>query len=120
MPLTVVSTQAFRKGSKHFEEEVLREQKQKIRDNPNIGNSLKGNLKGFRTIHFGRKPEYRLLYYFESNCKVIDKQKKEKCKYDVEHSEIELANCTGYVCFSLVDSREAFNNLYKLKRKNLI
>jgi mRNA-degrading endonuclease RelE of RelBE toxin-antitoxin system len=36
-----------------------------------MGRPLAGVLKGERSFHFGRKPEYRLIYYIEKSSIII-------------------------------------------------
>lgn len=39
-----------------------------IQDEPyKMGQPLSGVLKGERSFHFGRKPEYRIIYFIENN-----------------------------------------------------
>jgi len=43
-----------------------------IQSNPHgVGDYLVGALKGERSYHFGRKPEYRILYFVEDDLIIV-------------------------------------------------
>jgi len=43
-----------------------------IQDEPyKMGQPLSGVLKGERSFHFGRKPEYRVIYFIEDNSIIV-------------------------------------------------
>jgi hypothetical protein len=76
------------------------------------GVPLKHNFSGFLSVHFGRKPEMRLIY------SRYDCQTPKGCKL---HS---VTNCEDPACEGLVDvpiiaSREAMNQLYRLSKKDV-
>jgi mRNA-degrading endonuclease RelE of RelBE toxin-antitoxin system len=49
-----------------IQKEILYTHLPEIKANPHkIGSSLRGILKGARSYHFGRKPEYRIIYFVE-------------------------------------------------------
>ena len=82
------------------------------------GNLLNYNWADFYSWHFNRKPEYRLLYA-RYKC-LIKNSKTIKCKFDdIEHTEKELKICDGLIEFVLIDTRENFNKLYKMSKKDV-
>lgn len=107
----------FRKLNPASKETVLTEL-ENIQANPQIGESMKGNLNKLdikkRPIK-KTNPEYRVLYKVY-NCTDSDKnQKKLVCQHGVTHANIEELNaCNGLVDFIICGPREMFNNFYKL------
>ena len=107
----------FKKLDKNLQNKIL-----DIADEIQAGNDckkLKHTLSEFYSCHFNRKPEYRLLYV-KYKCRT-EKDQKKFCKFnDIKHTKEELQNCNGLIEFVLVDTREAFNKLYKMKKNQKI
>lgn len=82
------------------------------------GDLLNYNWADFYAWHFNRRPEYRLVY---SRYKCLIKNGKTiKCKFDdIEHTEKELKSCDGLIEYVLIDTRENFNKLYKMSKKDV-
>lgn len=118
MPLTITSTGKFRKNSKNFDSDGIAKLKEQIKANPLGGYAFQGGLKGIREIKFNRSPECRFLYFYDANCK-----ENSKCKYSNkidDHNKDEIDNCTGYLVYIDINTREYFGNYRKLKLKDLI
>jgi len=82
------------------------------------GDLLNYNWSDFYAWHFNRKPEYRLIYT-RYNC-LIENEKTVKCKFDdIQHTEEELNACNGLIEYILIDTRENFNKLYKMSKKDV-
>ena len=80
--------------------------------------NLHYNWANFYACHFGRKPEYRLIYT-RYKC-LIKNNETLICEFDdIEHTKKELLNCNGLIEFVLIDTRENFNKLYKLSKKDV-
>jgi len=82
------------------------------------GENLKGSFRGFYKYPFGHKPEYRLVYKIY-DCR-IEKDGTPKCLFDdIEHTSVEILDCSGLIEFVLVKTREEMNNLYGLSKKHI-
>ena len=56
----------FKKLPKNIQQEILFTHLPAIQANPyEVGTPLRGALKGECSYHFGRKPEYRIVYFVE-------------------------------------------------------
>jgi mRNA-degrading endonuclease RelE of RelBE toxin-antitoxin system len=106
-------------NDKNAREQIKEAVKAIIKD-PTVGGLLGNNLKPLRSYHFGRKPEYRLLYYYYECCN--SDQKTETCLFEDEESAIEEKDesvedttCLGAIEFVCVASRQVFDNLYHKK-----
>ena len=106
----------FKKLNKKIQLEIL-----DIADEIQAGKDyekLQYNWGDFYSCHFGRKPEYRLIYT-KYKC-LTTKNNMIKCKFeDIEHTTKELFSCNGLIEFVLVNTRENFNKLYKLSQKDI-
>ncbi len=82
------------------------------------GDLLSYQWADFYAWHFNRRPEYRLIYT-RYKC-LFDNDINIKCKFDdIEHSQSELETCNGLIELVLIDTRENFNKLYKLNKKEI-
>ena len=106
----------FKKLPKNIQNEIL-----DIADKIQSGDDcekLQYSWKDFYSCHFGRKPEYRLLY-IKYKC-LLNTGDKFECQFDdIEHTTSELKNCNGLIEFVLVNTRENFNRLYKQSKKQI-
>ena len=106
----------FKKYKAPLKEEI-REIADKIEKGQD-GNPLGYNWGEFYSWHFGSKPEYRLVY-IRYKC-LIKSGNALKCKFDdIEHTEKELSTCNGLIEYVLIDTRENFNKLYKIRKKDV-
>lgn len=106
----------FKKYKKPLKDEIL-EIADRI-ERGEDGEDLHYNWAKFYSWHFGVKPQYRLVYT-RYQC-LIKSGKKPHCKFDdIEHTDKELLTCDGLIEFILVDTRENFNRLYKMSKKDV-
>jgi mRNA-degrading endonuclease YafQ of YafQ-DinJ toxin-antitoxin module len=98
--------------------EEVQETLQQIMTAPNDFPLLTGNLKGLRSAHFHRSPEYRIVFQVYA-CKLLDKKQNAYCELELhtDSKEPTLENCEGIINFIFLDTREAFNNLYDMGKK---
>jgi mRNA-degrading endonuclease RelE of RelBE toxin-antitoxin system len=104
----------YKKLPKNIQEEILN-----IADQIQAGENgapLYYNWGEFYSWHFERKPEYRLVY-IRYQCLLKDIN---QCKFeDIEHINDELKDCDGLIEYVLIDTRENFNKLYKMSKKDI-
>lgn len=106
----------FKKYKKPLIDEIL-EIADKI-ERGEDGDVLHFNWADFYSWHFGDKPQYRLVYT-RYQCS-IKSGKSPRCKFDdIEHTAKELSTCDGLIEYVLVDTRENFNRIYKMRRKDV-
>jgi len=59
------------------------------------------------------------LIYKRYKCR-LESDGIKKCEFDdIQHTEKELENCEGLIEFILIDTRENFNKLYKMQKKDI-
>lgn len=88
---------------------------------PTLGETLTGNWQGFRSFHFGRKPEYRLFYRFydcRANAQNTE-QTKALCRFNLCETNEEIANCVGVLDFVTLATREEATQIYRLDKKEV-
>jgi len=85
-----------------------------IIENPFIGESLSGNLRGLKKFRIYGKPEYRIIYAVYE-CE----EAPEACRFSLCESE-EKETCLGIIDFLDAGSREAINHFYKKPRKEIL
>jgi len=91
----------------------------KIQLEPSSYPSLKGNLSTFKSVHFHRNPEYRILFKIYE-CHKESKNNIHECLLHEITLDSEPQNCKGLIDFVFVETRETFNRLYKLSKKELL
>ena len=108
----------FKKLPQQLKEEVGNEVL-KILANPLVGEPLKGNWLGFRSYHFHRKPEYRIIYAVYI-CRLEPKMEI-PCRFeDVDHAEeTDAEPCQGLVELVRIGTREEITRVYKMKQKEI-
>lgn len=116
MPFTFRYPSSFKKELRKAPDEA-EDVIENILNDPSIGESLHHNLEGYKKISFGRSPEFRILYTVDYKCKK-KKWGKFLCKYGI-CSEREIQECLGYIEFKYALTREAMNNIYRLRKKDL-
>ncbi len=58
----------WKRMPRHVQKEIAYKHLPLIQSNPyKVGDYLIGTLKGERSYHFGRSPEYRILYFVEGD-----------------------------------------------------
>ena len=68
LELSPAARRDLKRLPKDTQREIVYKHLPLIQTNPNkVGNRLVGALKGERSYHFGRKPEYRILYFVEDD-----------------------------------------------------
>ena len=89
----------FKKLPKKIQDEVY-DWSEELQVNPFPKNSktLTGNWKGVVSLHFHRRPEYRLLYF-------------------VVRSEYDYENESGTLTILTIATREQMNRIYKVGKK---
>lgn len=109
----------FKKLNKQLQIEVLNITDE-ITSNPFKGDKLKNNLSDFHSFHFHRSPEYRIMYRVYL-CHKQDSKSNYFCELEnkIEHNEIDIKDCNGLIDYIFLDTREEFNNLYKLTGKEI-
>lgn len=90
-----------------------------IQTNPNKYEHLSGSLKGFKSAHFHRKPEYRIMFRVYHCKKINAKTKIPYCELQEITQDDDPKECNGLIDFIFVDTREKFNRLYSLPKKLL-
>lgn len=123
MPYLVKESNTFRKDCKktpHHAREKLREAIKAILNDPFQVTSvqLKGNWTGFRSYHFGRKPEYRILYRMYINCRA-ESDDPDTCRNEDWEAhvlmDVPIRDCLGIIDFVRFGTREEMNNIYRMR-----
>ena len=65
LELSPAAMRDFKRLPKNIQEEILSKHFPAIKAEPYKFPPLKGALKGGRSYHFGRNPEYRIIYFIE-------------------------------------------------------
>lgn len=123
MPYKVSFTSRFERDSKTFKKNklaktLIKEQIERIIENPNIGEMMSGNIFPFMKSAFGESPQYRILYVKYDCCLIVkDNKQGSDCKFDDLEPLEEVAECEGMIEFAFVRTREDCNNLYKQSKK---
>jgi mRNA-degrading endonuclease YafQ of YafQ-DinJ toxin-antitoxin module len=98
------------KNNKPLKEEIKKAAEAVI-ENPQIGDPLHDNWKHFKSYHFSRAPEMRLIYVILPCCKETE----EKC--EPREQGLNTDGCGGLVDFVFAKTREECNNLYAKNKK---
>ncbi|MCX6213517.1 hypothetical protein [Spirosoma sp.] len=113
---------AFDKDIKSFKKaknliESIKDSINEIINDPTSGESLTGNWKGYKSYHFNRKPEIRIIYAVYPCCILGNSASSIDCLLEIEADEDDKGECLGVIDFVRVASREEFNNIYNLRKK---
>lgn len=66
LELSPAARRDLKRLPRSIQQEILFTHLPAIKSNPyEVGSPLRGILKGERSYHFGRKPEYRIIYFIE-------------------------------------------------------
>lgn len=93
----------LQKKNPQLVEEIL-DQADLIQANPKDYANLKGTLKGFKSAHFHRKPEYRILFKVYHCSKIDKKTKSFYCDLHEITKDNNPKECMGLIDFIFVDT----------------
>lgn len=124
MPYTLAYAAAFARTIKKTPDKALKAAIQEavnaIIADPEAGEIIAKHKTHFRSYHFHRKPEFRLVYKVYDECRQQTAQGW-VCRLEMDHPEpFSIATCNGLLDFLYCASREEFNHLYKERWEHLL